>query len=414
MPEPTTPPPQLGYGKPKEATIDQVNQWMRSQPWWAELRGAPGTKMTDSQKRQIMKAAQANGVVVDEGDMEIDTAGNLNPKGHKLRNTLIVAGIAAAAIAAPYAIPALGSALGGGTGAGLTLAGVEGGTAGISAGTVGALGGGAMGAAAIPTAATVGAGLTGAGVGGLSATSLGLPVTAVPTAAGTVGTGAGIAGLGTGAMGTTAVPSVLGGTAGTAGTVAGTAGAAGTAWDAAGNFVGDSTVNNLAGTTNYGKYIDAARDFAGMASDWEQGREQARDQAGLAAYRQNLANEARFRSMMESRKLALDAPQKRADNSLRGDRLANTQDFHMSIPGIPEATTTGGFRPSMWSENTRQLGKQMSADALAGSGTDELVPEPLERAPEPNVLDTALNMASITAPYLRRKRPYAPGTPVQS
>jgi hypothetical protein len=94
----------LGYGKPSEATIDQVNIWMRSTPWyqqqlraWGQDPGHP--TLTKAQSRQILREAQANGVVVDEGDMEVDNHGNFNPKGHKLRNVLVVAGIAGAAIA---------------------------------------------------------------------------------------------------------------------------------------------------------------------------------------------------------------------------------------------------------------------------------------------------------------------------
>lgn len=133
--------PQLGYGKQTEASIDQVNQWMRSQPWWQQIKGN-SQDIGPQQKQAILRAAQQNGVVVDEGDMEIDKAGNFNPKGHKLRNTLIVAGIAGAALAAPYAIPAMTG--GGGTAAGTTAAataagGTAAGTTAAAAGTGGIL-----------------------------------------------------------------------------------------------------------------------------------------------------------------------------------------------------------------------------------------------------------------------------------
>src|SRR6185295_6727849 len=98
--------PQLGYGQKSEASIDHVNQWMRGTDWYNALLKSWGqdpanVHLADWQKEQVLRAAQANGVVVDEGHngMEIDDAGNFNPKGHKLRNTLIVAGIAAATIA---------------------------------------------------------------------------------------------------------------------------------------------------------------------------------------------------------------------------------------------------------------------------------------------------------------------------
>ncbi len=175
--------PALGYGKPTEASIDAVNQWMRAQPWYQAIRGT-SRKLTDTQRKQILRAAQAQGVVVDEGDMEIDPAGNFNPKGHKLRNTLIVAGIAGATIATMGAAGAFagaggaagsGAAAGGGaaaTGAGGALASTTlgagyipaiAGGAGTSGLTAGAIGGGAAAAGGGAAANVAGAG---AGAGG--------------------------------------------------------------------------------------------------------------------------------------------------------------------------------------------------------------------------------------------------------
>lgn len=177
--------PQLGYGQPTEATIDQVNQWMRSTPWYQSLLKSWGqdpnnVHLNDAQKRQIVQQAQANGVVVDEGNMEVDPSGNFNPVGHKLRNTLIVAGLAAATIgtmgaAGAFAGPALagttaGTAGGGAAAAGTagTLAGIEGGAAGLSSGALAGLGTGAMGATALPALGAGAAGVGAAGAGGSS------------------------------------------------------------------------------------------------------------------------------------------------------------------------------------------------------------------------------------------------------
>lgn len=117
MPDPTQN-PQLGYGKPSEQSIDTVNQWMRASPWYNDLLKSWGqdprnVHLNNDQKKQVVRAAQAQGVVVDEGKMEVDPSGNFNPKGHKLRNTLIVAGIAGATIATMGAAGAFsGTALG--------------------------------------------------------------------------------------------------------------------------------------------------------------------------------------------------------------------------------------------------------------------------------------------------------------
>lgn len=162
--------PTLGYGQRGEAPIDAVNQWMRSQPWYQSLIKSFGqnpnsVKLNDAQKQAVIRAAQANGVVVDEGHngQEVDDSGNFQAKSHALRNTLIVGGLAAATL--------------------------------LSAGAAGAAWGigPALGGTALPAAS---------GVGGLSATSLGLPVTAGLGTAGATAAGvASAAGAGAGAAG---------------------------------------------------------------------------------------------------------------------------------------------------------------------------------------------------------------------
>jgi hypothetical protein len=166
--------PQLGYGKPTEATIDSVNQWMRAQPWYQDQMRAWGQDpghptLTKAQSSQILKAAQSQGVVVDEGDMEVDNHGNFNPKGHKLRNTLVVAGIAGAALATAGLAGAFGGAAAGGgsaaTGAGSGIAGLGGGVGlgetGAVTGLAGSGFGGAAGAVGAGSAAGAGAGIAG-------------------------------------------------------------------------------------------------------------------------------------------------------------------------------------------------------------------------------------------------------------
>lgn len=159
-----------------EQDIDRVNQWMRSQPWYVRQLAAWGqtpdrVNLSKFQANQLVRLAQANGVQVDEGHFEVDPGGNFNPRGHKMRNTLIGLG-AAAAVAAPFVAPALlggagaGAAavpaLGGGSTLAANLAGV-GALSGMTA--VPALAGGTTlaanlgGASALPSLA--GAGATG-------------------------------------------------------------------------------------------------------------------------------------------------------------------------------------------------------------------------------------------------------------
>jgi hypothetical protein len=166
--------------------------------------------------------AQSQGVVVNEGSLEIDNHGNFNPKGHKLRNTLIVVGIAAATIATMGAAGVfaagggIGGGVAGGTGAGVA-AGAGGGvgaglgaTGGVLAGLPGsALGvgaGSAMAGAAMPAGAAL-AGLAGSGAGVAGAApSMGavtLNAAGVPTMAASTGVSAAMpAAASTGALGT--------------------------------------------------------------------------------------------------------------------------------------------------------------------------------------------------------------------
>ena len=175
------------WGGDSEASIDSVNQWMRAQPWYREFLAAQGqspdsVKLSKTQSQQLLKLAQANGAVVDEGDIEVDPAGNFNPKGHKLRNTLIGLGIGgAAALTGGAALGAFGGAGGAGAGAG-GLSGLAGSSYVVPSAALGA-GGGIGGAAAM--APTVIGGLTTPGVGTV-ATTPGV------TAAGSAGGGMGL------------------------------------------------------------------------------------------------------------------------------------------------------------------------------------------------------------------------------
>lgn len=159
MPSPYAPAaataPSLGYGQRGEAPIDQVNVWMRGQPWYQQLIRSFGqdpsnVHLSDSQKQQVIRAAQANGVVVDEGHngQEVDNSGNFQAKSHALRNTLIVAGIAGAALLTAGAAGAFAP------GAAATVGGVESGAYGVGAGTVSALGTGAMASVPVTAGAT--------------------------------------------------------------------------------------------------------------------------------------------------------------------------------------------------------------------------------------------------------------------
>jgi hypothetical protein len=204
---PTPAQPNLGYGKATEATFDQFNQYMRSSPWYQNLIKSFGqdpnnVHLNDSQKQQVVRAAQANGAVVDEGKQEIDDSGNFRGVGHKLRNTLIVAGLAGATIATMGAAGAFSGAAAGAMGAGSAAGG---------AGAAGAAGAGGGLLAATTTAPLMagtiagGTGLAGAaGAAGLAGAAGAAGTTGLLASSATAPTMAGTIAGGTGLTGTTA------------------------------------------------------------------------------------------------------------------------------------------------------------------------------------------------------------------
>lgn len=168
--------PNLGYGNRASTDLNTFNQWQRQQPGYQALIRSFGqdpnnVHLNDDQKQQVLRWAQAQGVVVDEGGdgQEVDDSGNFRAKGHKLKNALIVGGIAGAALLtaglagafAPAAGAGAAAGSGGATAAGSSLAGlagVEGGAAGLGDAALAGLGTGAMGAADVAGAGAAAAG----------------------------------------------------------------------------------------------------------------------------------------------------------------------------------------------------------------------------------------------------------------
>jgi len=107
--------------------------------------------------------------------------------------------------------------------------------------------------------------------------------------------------------------------------------------------------------------------------------------------------------------LALKAPRLEASNAVRGDVLANAQDVHITAPStIPVPTITGGLRPSMFSDATRQLGGVMSRNALAHQLSGDDVPN-LTPLPKAGTGDTALQYLGYGAGFLNALQPLLPG-----
>jgi hypothetical protein len=340
--------PQPLGGKASEATLDQANIAMRAMPWYQDFLKSIGqnpasVKLNDQQRDQLLQQARSHGFQIDNKGMQIDEAGNVDKKGHAVRNTLIVAGIAAATIAT------------------MGAAGVFAGAAGAGAGAGAASGAGAAGAAA--------------GLGGVEAGALaGLGAAALPGA----GTALGAAGA-------------LGGTAAAAGGIG-----AGTMATGGGGIL--SAAGKLAsGGNGAAGYLETAGKITDSLGAISAGRAAGRvDEANLnRGINRDAVENYTARLVGERDKLA--AVGTRANNSVRGDIMANAQDAHISMPStIPKTTISGGLRPSMFSANTRQLGADMSAGALADSRAPSplLAPPPLAEPSQAGKLDSILNTAS--------------------
>ena len=135
---------------------------------------------------------------------------------------------------------------------------------------------------------------------------------------------------------------------------------------------------------------------------------------------------------VNQREYALKAPGMRAGNAARGDAMAGLQDAGVSGPithtrgQVPQIT--GGLRPSLLSSNTRQLGQNMSRDALLQNmgGADSFQPLPpinipsITPTPQAGGFDQFLNIlggvgagagALTQAGAFARRPPRIPGIP---
>ena len=90
---------------------------------------------------------------------------------------------------------------------------------------------------------------------------------------------------------------------------------------------------------------------------------------------QDAARLARALGVLQEQKAGREAPGMRASNAVRGDILANAQDATFSGSSrIPKFEFQGGLRPSMFSGSTRQLGSEMSRQALVDQLKGESTP----------------------------------------
>lgn len=429
-----------GIGNPQQAM--QATAFIREQPWYQEwlaktgkrpdANGNPQPPLSDDQQLELNQLVRSHGIGMNDKFDGIDQNGQIVEEHHKLKKAAIAAAIGGLALTG-FGAAGIGP-LAGAMGAGSAAAGA-----------------GGAAAAGIPTTAGIS-----------SATALGLPVTAGLGSAGAIGAGAAGAALPALAS-TSTVPATGALVPGTTSSLA--AGASTPSWlttlknagqtatdisqGRATGRAAEAGLTNDANQTDIGLYraqIDANNaqnryglDAAGQENDF------ATKTYGLDLDTSTAANRFGLDKVnagvnvgnleLDQRKYALDAPGKRAGNAVRGDILANAQDASFDLPStIPNISINGGVRPSMFSANTRALGGEMSAQALAEQrkgdafGALPTLPTyqgptsklPTYKAPAPYVnpppaptmapqpqagaADTALNLAGyagLAAPYLK-------------
>jgi hypothetical protein len=253
------------------------------------------------------------------------------------------------------------------------------------AGALGAFGGGgAAGGGA-------GAGAGGAGLAGVEGGGYGL------------GSGA-VAGLGSGAMGSTAVGGTAAGLGGAAG--------AGEAFDAAGNFIGPSTVTGnavggagITGGSVARSLLNNANDVANVLGSVYGGRAAGREAAAYDNQRQALADASIYNTRMGA---ALTGPRRSASDAAFGDTLANVQPFSWTgstqkVGNIPVPQSTGGLGPQNFGPATRKAGQDLATlGASRVNSPSFALPNPpvLPPLPQAGGVDSFLGSASTIAGLL--------------
>lgn len=144
--------------------------------------------------------------------------------------------------------------------------------------------------------------------------------------------------------------------------------------------------------------------LGGVAS----GRQQGRETEATFQQRQDQLAQGRYQNELDAARLNLQAPTMRAQQSVRGDILANAQPFQITgtrmMGRIPIPTTTGGLSPALFSDDTRSLGRMLSAGAVGQQGVNDgrAIEAPPQLTPLPRVGRGGglLNLISQIAPFL--------------
>lgn len=146
-----------------------------------------------------------------------------------------------------------------------------------------------------------------------------------------------------------------------------------------------------------------------VASGVGAGRQQGRESEAGFQQRQDQLGQSRYLNEIAGARTNLEAPQQRAQNSVRGDILANAQPFQWTgtnkmVGNIPVPEFSGGLNPGLFSDNTRRLGQEMNEQALtsqyANGGNVVGAPPALTPLPQAGKMDSILSTFGQLAPFL--------------
>lgn len=162
---------------------------------------------------------------------------------------------------------------------------------------------------------------------------------------------------------------------------------------AAGTAAVPATTGALGTAGTIAKGLTAGKGILDAASALAQGRANGRAQEALV-------NQSQDRNAINAAQVNLGAGQKRGAQAVQGDILANAQPFkftgstHM-VGNIPVPDFTGGVSPALFSDSTRQLGSQLSSDALNAQTSDHGNPAQLTPVPQAGTGDKILSTAGL-------------------
>ncbi len=168
------------------------------------------------------------------------------------------------------------------------------------------------------------------------------------------------------------------------------------------------------GTASAGmpSWLKAATMLGGVATSAARGAAEGRIAQNQANVQQDTLAIARARLAAELNAQRIADTNHLNRQVVAGDIQHNIQPFHLSVPGVKDSTSTGGYNVSALGPNSREAGATMSQNALAdlvsGKSAGELKPPPATPQPQASWVSKALG---VLGPALSVGGMFAGGAP---